>query len=228
MLKRTFLLLTAVFFVSSAQAQVRIAPMMGFNFNRQIQKSNNNKFQGLFNTKLHFSVGAMGDIILTDYLSVQPELLYTFKGGAYQLEPSSVSEDFSTNLGYLQLPVCITGKLDVKRGFLFAGAGMYVSRLVFTNYSLDQNYQNVDAGRLRVGNDYLSDQVKPWDYGLKFKLGFELKRGLYMGAFYDVGLQDVNPQYTVTRNKTVGVQVGWSISLTEEDRYERFENFYEF
>ena len=99
---------------------------------------------------------------------------------------------------------------------------------MFNNYSLDQNNENVDAGRLRVGNDYLSDQIKPWDYGFKFKAGFELKRGLYMGAFYDVGMQDVNPQYTVTRNKTVGVQIGWVLSLTEEDKYERFGDFYEF
>ncbi len=228
MLKRTILLLTAICFVGVAHAQVRIAPMMGFNFNRQIQSSNNNKFQGIFNTKLNFSVGAMGDILLTDFLSIQPEILYSFKGGAYELESASVSEKFTNNLGYIQMPVCITGKLDVKRGFLFAGAGIYAGRLVYSNYVLEQNYKNVDAGELRVGKDYLRDQITPWDYGFKFKAGLELNKGFYMGAFYDVGSKDINPQYAVTRNKTIGVQFGWSISLTEEDRYERFENFYEF
>jgi hypothetical protein len=228
MLKRTILLLSAVMLLGTVEAQVRIAPIMGFNFNRQVQTSNNNRFQGVFNTKLHFSLGAMADILLTDYLSVQPELLYTFKGGSYDLEPSSVSESFSTNLGYIQMPVCITGKIDVKRGFLFAGVGPYVSRLTYSNYTLEQNYKNVDAGQLRMGKDYLRDQVTPWDYGVKFKAGLELNRGFYMGAFYDYGTKDVNPQFAATRNRTVGVQFGWSISLTEEDRYERFENFYEF
>lgn len=228
MLKRTILILSALVLVTSVQAQVRIAPIMGFNFNRQFQSSNNNQFEGLFNTKLHFSLGAMGDILLNRYLSIQPEVLYTFKGGAYELEPSSVSEKFTNNLGYLQMPVCITGKLPVQRGFLFAGAGIYASRVLFTNYVLEQNYKNVDAGKLRVGKDYLRDQITPWDYGFKFKAGFELDRGFYMGAFYDLGTHDVNPQYVVTRNRTFGVQFGWSISLTEEDRYERFENFYEF
>jgi len=228
MLKRTVLILCALALVSVAQAQVRIAPVVGFNFNQQIQKSNNISFEGVENTKLHMSLGAMGDILVTDFLSVQPELLYTFKGGAYEIEPSSVSENYNSNLGYLQMPICLTGKLKVNRGFLFAGAGPYVSRLVYTNYVLEQNYQNVDAGKLRVGKDYLRDQITPWDYGLKFKVGFELDRGFYMGAFYDMGTKDINPQFTTTRNRTVGVQMGWSISLSEEDRYERFDNFYEF
>jgi len=228
MLKRALFLILSVFLFGNAGAQFRIAPMMGFNFNRQIQKSNNTRFQGLFNTNLHFSVGAMGDILLTDNLSIQPELLYTFKGGAYQLEPSTVTEEYSNSLGYISLPVCITGKIDLNRAFVFAGVGGYISRLTFTSYSLDQNAANVDAGKLRVGNDYLSDQVKPWDYGFKFKAGMELKRGFYMGAFYDVGMQDVNPQVVVTRNKTIGVQLGWVLSVTEEDKYERFEDFYQF
>ncbi len=228
MLKRAFFIAAGILFFGTANAQLRLAPMMGFNFNRQIQKSNTNKFQGLFDNKLHFSAGVMGDIIITDFLSIQPELLATFKGGAYQLEENVVTEDYTNNLGYFSLPVCITGKLNVNRAKLFLGVGGYVSRLVFTSYSLDQNNENVDAGKLRIGKDQFSDQVTPWDYGVKFKAGFELNRGLYMGAFYDIGIHDINPQPVLTRNKTVGVQLGWIFSLTEEDKYERFENFYEF
>ena len=228
MLKRAFLLLATVFLCGAINAQVRLAPVAGLNLNQQIQKSNNNRFQGVFSTKLHFSVGVMSDIILTDFLSLQPELLYTFKGGSYTLEPSSVSEQYTNNLGYVSMPVCITGKLNVRGGALFAGAGGYVSRIAFTSFELDQNSERVDAGKLRIGRDHLSDQIMPWDYGLKFKTGFELQRGFYMSAFYEIGLKDVNPQWPETRNQTVGVQIGWILSLTEEDKYERFENFYEF
>lgn len=228
MLKRAFFLLAVVCFFGTANAQVRLAPMAGFNFNRQIQKSNNNRFQGLFNTKLNFSAGVMADIVLTNFLSLQPELLYTFKGGSYTIEPSSVSEEYSNTIGYISMPVCLTGKINVKGGALFLGAGAYASRVSFTSFDLKQNEQRVDAGKLRIGKDYLSDQVTPWDYGFKFKTGFELQRGFYMGAFYDVGMKDVNPQYAQTRNQTVGVQLGYILSLTEEDKYERFENFYEF
>lgn len=228
MLKRAVLLFAMVCFLGTAHAQLRLAPIAGFNFNRQIQKSNNNRFQGLFNTKLNFSAGVMGDILLTDYLSLQPELLYTFKGGSYTIEPSSVSEENTNTLGYISMPVCLTGKLNVKGGALFAGAGVYVSRITFTSFKLEQNAERVDAGKLRIGTDQFSDQITPWDYGFKFKAGFELQRGFYMTAFYDVGMKDINPQWVQTRNQTVGVQLGYILSLTEEDKYERFENFYEF
>ncbi len=49
-----------------------------------------------------------------------------------------------------------------------------------------------------------------------------------MSAFYDVSTSDINPQFTVTRNKTFGVQLSYLFSMTEEDRYNRFEKFYEF
>jgi hypothetical protein len=76
--------------------------------------------------------------------------------------------------------------------------------------------------------DNFTDQIKPWDAGVKLKAGFELKKGFSMSAFYDISTADINPQFTVTRNKTFGVQWAFLFSTTEEDRYNRFESFYEF
>ena len=49
-------------------------------------------------------------------------------------------------------------------------------------------------------------------------------------AFY-IGSTPTTAYYTPSgnnRNKTFGVQLAYIFSLTEEDRYNRFENFYEF
>lgn len=228
MLKRTLLLVVACTSFFVANAQLRLGPVVGANFNRQIHKSNSYRFQDIFASQLSYNVGVLGDVVLTPYLSIQPELIYTFKGGKYNLEESFVSEDYQAKLGYLSMPITLTGKMDIGRGYLFLGAGGYISKLMFTSHTLEQNGVDVSAGKLRVGNDLYGDQVKPWDVGVKVKAGFELKKGFYLAGFYDIGVTDINPQFSVVRNKTVGVQASFIFSLTEEDRYDRFENFYEF
>jgi len=222
------ILLFAVLSTSGAMAQFRLGPIVGVNYNRQTQKSNTYRYENLFQNRLAFNVGVIGDLVITPWLSIQPELLYTFKGGAYQLEQPNLSEEYKANLGYVQLPISLTGKLVVGKAAIFGSVGGYVSKLVFTNHSYTLNDDINETGKLRVGTDYFTDQIKPWDAGARFKFGVELNRGFYLAAFYDVGAYDINPQFTVTRNKTVGVQTGYIFSLSEEDRYDRFENFYEF
>ncbi len=228
MLKRTLLIICIFAFGLSASAQFRLGPTVGFNFNRQIHKSNSYRFENIFSSQFGYSIGAIGDLVITDYLSLQPELIYTFKGGQYDLEESIVTENFQSRLGYISMPISLVAKKDVKWGYLVAGAGGYISKLMFSSYSLDQNNVNVSAGSLRVGGDFNADQIRAWDAGVKVRAGIELKKGFFVNAFYDIGAYDINPQFTTTRNKTVGVQTGFIFSLTEEDRYERFENFYEF
>lgn len=229
MIRRIFIVFFILMVAFQAQAQFRLAPILGVNFNRQINKSNSYRFQPLFSSQLSYNVGVMGDLVITNFLSLQPEFLYTMKGGQYDSELGSVvNEHFQCRLGYLQMPVVLTAKLDLNKGYLFAGAGPYLSKLIFNSYNLKQDFVDVASGSLRVGTDLYSDQVKPWDAGIKTKIGIEYKKGFYLTAFYDIGTADIQPQFTVRRNKTIGVQTGFIFSLSEEDRYNRFENFYEF
>ncbi len=230
MIKKIALIVVFSFFVQQSFAQFRLGPIIGTNFNRQTFKSNGIRFQEQnFNSRMGFNVGAIGDLFITNYLSLQPELIYSHKGGYYALDYAGVvSETYRSNIGYIMMPVLLTGKLDVKKALLFFGAGPYLSKVMVNNHYYDQNGQNVEAGKLKMGTNSSTDQLKPWDAGIKIKAGVELKRGFFMNAFYDFGTADINPQFTVTRNKTIGVQIGYIFSLTEEDKYNRFNNFYEF
>lgn len=215
-------------FSAELQAQFRMGPTGGLNFNRQVFKSNTYRYDGVFKTRLGFHMGLMTDLIINEKLSLQTELLYTQRGGYYKTERQDISEEYTGNIGYISLPICMTAKIDVRSAFLFIGAGPYISKLLHSSHTYNSNGTNVENGKLRVGTNYETDQVKPWDAGVKFKAGFELKKGMYMSAFYDISTSDINPQFTVTRNKTFGVQLAYLFSLTEEDRYNRFEKFYEF
>ncbi|HPI54671.1 MAG TPA: porin family protein [Chitinophagaceae bacterium] len=213
---------------TSASAQFRIGPTGGLNFNRQIFKSNTYRYDGIFKTRLGFHIGVLSDLVIRHDLSLQTELLYSLRGGHYKSERTNLAEEYHDDLGYVSLPICLTYKYDVKAGYIIVGAGPYLEKLIHSSHKYYSNGSNIESGQLRVGTDYTISQVKPWGAGVKIKAGFELKKGMYCVGYYDIGTTDINPQFQVTRNKTFGVQLAYIFSLTEEDRYNRFENFYEF
>jgi outer membrane immunogenic protein len=230
-MNRRILLLVVIFcsiFFTSAQAQFRMGPTGGLNFHRQVFKSNTYKYDAVFRSRLAFHLGIITDVVIDDNFSLQSELIYTQRGGYYKTDMPDITEEFQSDLGYLSLPVCLTAKLDVKSAYLFIGAGPYLSKLINSSHRFSANDINYENGKLRVGTNTETDQIKPWDAGVKVKAGFELKKGMYMCAFYDISTSDINPQFTVVRNKTFGIQLAYIFSLTEEDRYNRFESFYEF
>ncbi|MBL7771849.1 MAG: PorT family protein [Chitinophagaceae bacterium] len=209
-------------------AQFRVGPVGGLNFKRQVFKSNTYRFDALFKERLGFNLGVMSEIVMTKNLSLQSELLFTQRGGYYKTEGVNISEEFTSDLSYVSLPLCLTYKLDVRSAWLIAGAGPYLEKLIHSSHKYYSNGVNIENGPMRVGNSFYTDQLKPWSAGVKVKAGFELRRGMYMVAYYDIGTSDINPQFTVTRNKTYGIQWSYIFSTTEEDRYNRLENFYEF
>jgi hypothetical protein len=205
-----------------------MGPTGGLNFNRQVFKSNTYRYDGVFKSKLAVNFGLATELLIDEHFSLQTDLVYTQRNGYYKTDRLNVAEEYSADLGYLTLPVCLVAKKDVNKAYLFVGAGPYLSKLVYTQHTFRSNGFNTGNGHLRIGTNNETDQIKPWDAGVKVKAGFELKRGFCMAAFYDIGAYDINPQFTVTRNKTFGIQFSYLFSTTEEDRYNRFESFYEF
>jgi hypothetical protein len=210
-----------------AVAQFRLGPVGGFNFNRQIFKSNTYRYEGLFKNQIGFNVGLISDLTINKYLFLQSELIYTRRGGFYTSDRPNIQQEYQSTIGYISLPICLTGKLDLNKGYLIAGVGPYLSTVLHSGRSYYSNGENIQSGKMKIGTR-TTDDLKPFDAGMKFKAGFELKKGFYTVAYYDLSSSDINPGFTVTRNKTFGVQFGYIFSLTEEDRYNRFEHFYEF
>lgn len=227
-MKRLFLLALIIIATQAVMAQFRIGPTGGLNFNRQVFKSNSYKYDGLFKNQVGFHMGAISDLVITPRWSLQSELIYTRRGGSYKTERLNVAEEFKSTVGYLSLPLCMTYKQDFKSAYLIMGVGPYLEKLLHSTQTYNINGLNIESGSMRVGTDYTQDEIKPWSAGVKLKAGFELKSGFYGVFYYDIGTSDINPRMTATRNKTYGVQFAYIFSLTEEDRYNRFNNYYEF
>lgn len=125
--------------------------------------------------KLGFTVGTFAEMPLTGSFSLQPELLYTQKGGT--------EEDVDFNLDYLELPVLVKYNLPVEGRLvpsLYAGP--------YAAYTLRRSFKSegvsIDADEF----------FKSVDYGATFGVDFGYRfarRAATLGLRYDLGLANI-------------------------------------
>lgn len=134
------------------------------------------------NVKLAFHVGIYNESEITDFLSIQPELLYTSKGAQLVYDGFlSGSGKYRYNLNYLEVPVLIKLKAG---GFAIHG-GPYAAILVGANVT------NVDDnGTVQDVESLDKDDFNQLDYGLSLGAGFDFEGGELI-LRYDFGLQEI-------------------------------------
>jgi Outer membrane protein beta-barrel domain len=226
-MKKFFLAVVILGFTQASKAQIKIGAIGGLTFANQRWVSNTQNFDASIKTKTNFMVGVTSDIPLSAAFSFQPELYYSRQNTSVS-QSNLLLNNFNTyKLGYLKMPACITYMHDFNKAFWFVGAGPYVANLASTDASFIQNDIRLSSGSMRVGTG-TNDQITPWDFGLKFKAGFEIKKGISMNLYYEQGLKDVNPQFVQTYNRVFGFAVSYLFSVTAEDKYNRYPDDYNY
>lgn len=137
---------------------------------------------------LHFGHRNEGSPVGTGLFGVQPELLYSRQGFAYDGE--------SYNMDYITLPIML--KVYVMEG-LNIEVGPYFSYLL----GVSPNSTVIDGAQIK-----LSDLKGGMDAGIGMGLGFETKIGLTVGARYSLGLSDVADNLA-WKNNVISASVGW-------------------
>jgi Outer membrane protein beta-barrel domain len=226
-MKKLFFLIGLIIMAKGLQAQIKIGVIAGPTFATQKWNSNGNPLDASIKTLLKFHVGATSDIPLSASFSFQPELYFSYQGASFEQSNPLLLNYTNYNLGYLKMPACVTYMHDFDKLFWYIGAGPYAARIVNNNGTFMQNNVRIDAGGLKVGTTW-DDQVTPFDYGLKFKTGFELKKGLNMGVYYEMGLKDINPAFLQTYNRAYGISASYLFSITSEDKYNRYPDYYNY
>lgn len=128
------------------------------------------------NARFGFNVGVYGQVLSTDVLALQLELLYSTKGSKAQYD-GFIDQEIKYNLNYLDLPVLAVFKLGEQ---VELHAGGYAGYLLGANISY--------SGDLGTGVDEIDkDNLKPLDYGLIGGLGFNFG-AVQVGARYNYGL----------------------------------------
>lgn len=141
------------------------------------------------NMKVGYHVGLFGKIPVSDFLAVQPELLYTNTGSKITYGGSDLSDllgieegEVRFNLNYIQVPVALVANL----GAFNIHAGPYVSYLLGANV---KDLEVTDLSSNEVA-DLDTDSFNRIDYGLVGGIGVNFSN-ISVGARYNYGLREI-------------------------------------
>jgi hypothetical protein len=191
-----------------SQAQFRIGVKGGLSESSQrINVSSGNVLFSNDDFK-SFHAGLISEFQITENVYLQPQILYTRRGGT--LQHSTGGTDTKVRTNYIDVPVNVVYKIPLSFGKVFGGAGAAFS------YGF--------GGRLKegAGKTSMYGSNKPWkheDVSLSFTAGFEFNNGLFVSANSQRGLMDVYKTEGVSvKNRSVSVSVGYMIDWKQLKR----------
>ena len=140
------------------------------------------------NVLTSFTVGVFATLPITDFIAIQPELLYSGKGAELVYNNAFAEGSAKFKLNYIEVPVLlkinITDNLNIHAGPYFA-------------YLIDAQVKNEsDNGIFDFEESYDNDDFNKFDMGLSGGIGFDFN-SFGIGARYNYGLTNVGKERTI-------------------------------
>jgi len=132
-----------------------------------------------------FNAGVYATLPISDFVAIQPELLFTTKGSKLEYNSAFASGDAKFRLNYIELPLLV--RVNVTKNFnIHAGgyASYLVSSKISGNGTVDFD-QNIDT-----------DDLNKFDAGLSAGVGVDFNP-ISVGLRYNYGLTTVGKERTV-------------------------------
>lgn len=204
---------TFIFVVSltNVQAQdVYFGAKVGANLSHFVFTGDDaDSLKDMHKMKLSSHFGGFAEILISDYFSIQPELLYSVKGARFR---DSADDDFKSAyvFKYISLPIIakyyLTKEISIE-------AGPQVAYLLSA-----KNIETSDIWGTSVGNESASidikDSIENLDFGITAGVGYLTKTGFYISARYNYGILNVqtaaDDSDTVMHNGTIQLSFGFS------------------
>jgi hypothetical protein len=213
-MKKIALLLLAGLSFSFAQAQsAKIGLKGGANYSNI---AGDLQHENVYQNKLGFNGGLTANFAIAggNFLSIQPELLYSQKGYKYRDEEyrdllgRQIKSKGTRNFNYLDLPVL----LKVNAGGLFFEAGPQLSYLLgirdntetSINGDTDSNWRKIDK-----------DDLAELEVGYAAGLGFQAANGVSLGLRYNGSISELaksdpnNDELVNARHSAFQLQLGF-------------------
>jgi hypothetical protein len=213
-MKKITLLLLAGLSFSFAQAQsAKIGLKGGANYSNI---AGDLQHENVYQNKLGFNGGLTANFAIAggNFLSIQPELLYSQKGYKYRDEEyrdllgRQIKSKGTRNFNYLDLPVL----LKVNAGGLFFEAGPQLSYLLgirdntetSINGDTDSNWRKIDK-----------DDLAELEVGYAAGLGFQAANGVSLGLRYNGSISELaksdpnNDELVNARHSAFQLQLGF-------------------
>ena len=138
-----------------------------------------------------FHVGGFINFLITEKITVQPEVLYSGKGAKF--------DQGNYRLGYINVPVM--AQYNDPSGF-FAEAGPQVGLLLTAKRKTGQTLD-------------IKNEMKSADFSWVVGLGYKTASGVGVGARYDFGYYDV-ANAGIIRNKAILISIMYTFGVAEE------------
>ncbi len=137
------------------------------------------------NLKMGLMLGVYNKIVLSEFFSVQPELMYSSKGLKISYDDEAFIEGESKfKLGYIDLPLKFVYNLSEDFEFQF---GPYIGFLLSSSFENDGSLAGID---IDSEDDIDRDNFNNWEFGLTGGLGFDFDPFIF-GFNYNFGLSQV-------------------------------------
>lgn len=196
-MKKILLLMAIVAVCFGANAQSKFGVKAGFNFSSMTLKNNGLGLDTDVIPGIH--IGFLMEKPLTNGFYLQPGLLFSTKGTSY----FHGSSDFEIHTNYLELPVNLVYKAELKSAKLLLAGGPYFAYGV--GGKIKENGEEED---IKWGKKDKWYSLKPFEVGLNISLGFELHKFQYT-LQYGFGLNNISANEGTKGNKVFGISAAY-------------------
>jgi len=208
-MKKFTILFVILLFASSSFGQYSVGPRLGVNFSTVSGKDYWGETKHKWTTGI--VVGAVGEYVFTDLISLDAEILYITSGAKYLYDISD-GENRSSNEGYwkesygnLQIPILVKFTIGDEIQF-YGNLGPYFNLILCGKYKDKvEAYNYEQKGKIKIkerpngysGDDwYLDpDEYRKFDIGMYIGVGAQKKIGPGLLTFdvrFGLGFMDFN------------------------------------
>jgi hypothetical protein len=199
---KTFLKVSLVVFLAFTFTHLNAQVKSGFIFGINLSTMTIN-VPGLSSnptTPVGIHFGRIFEIPLSRHISFQPAFLFSAKGSDYKIDTSNIS----ISPIYIEIPVNALFCFGSEAFKVFIYAGPYFA-FGMGGYKIESGAPLKDIKWGSKGND----DLKPFDVGLNFGAGINIK-GFLISGQYGLGLANLSPvtsDNSEIKNKVIGISI---------------------
>ncbi len=182
-----FILLLAVTLHSNAQVNDGSTTQFGMKGGANFSNLYNDDVDDN-NVLTSFNAGLYATFPLTDFIAIQPEVLYSRKGAEMVYDNAFASGAAKFKLNYIEVPLLL--KVNVAKNFS-VHAGPYFAYLIDAQISNES-----DSGDYDFEDNFDNEDFNKFDAGLAVGVGLDLDK-VGVGLRYNYGLSTVGKERTV-------------------------------
>ena len=200
-MKKLSCIILMIMLIKNVEAQqIQVGAMAGLNLSgAQVKQEDPIKGGPL----VGFELGLYADIPLSDKkFSFRPSLMYSNEGD----KVNEFDVDGHIHISFIKLPLPVIYHSTIAQNKMFFGFGPYLA------YALSGKYHRTDIDKtvsIQFGSNKDMDDLKRFDAGASFLVGYQLKKNIFLTGKFDLGLANISDLDAKIRTRSFGVTVGY-------------------